>query len=315
MDKIVSIIIPIKPENVNPKVLESLNVLDYPKDKTEILIERGYNPSVQRNKAIKRAKGDIILFIDDDVDVQSNLIKEHLKCYTTDKIVAVGGPGITPTNIPKLQLCFGYVFSSYFGSGPKRARYTQIGKIRKTGEGELILCNLSMRKDVLSKELFNENLFYGEENELLTILEKKSFEFVYNPNAIVYHYPKQTIPTFCRQVFSYGKNRLQCHVPLSMLSLMPTIFLFYLIALSILLLFGLIRSYYFIPLITYFIFNLLFSLEIAIKNKIWLVSFLPPLFLLFHLNYGASIIYSFMKIAKQTTAFFQKKTTPRVHPD
>ena len=45
----------------------------------------------QRNDAVKFAKGDIILFIDDDVSLEPNFLEELLKVYNSDKQKIIGG--------------------------------------------------------------------------------------------------------------------------------------------------------------------------------------------------------------------------------
>lgn len=44
-----------------------------------------------RNLALPRASGDVVLFLDDDVAVDSDLVAEHARCYEDETVVAVAG--------------------------------------------------------------------------------------------------------------------------------------------------------------------------------------------------------------------------------
>ena len=69
-----SIIIAVAPGRSTP-VLECLGNLDYPKKDFEVIIEKGFNPSENRNNGIKKAEGDILLFLDDDCYIEKDLLR------------------------------------------------------------------------------------------------------------------------------------------------------------------------------------------------------------------------------------------------
>ncbi len=76
-----SIIIPALEKKKYKKVLESIGHADYPAAKIEIILALGKAPSLQRNLAIKKAKGEIILFLDDDSLVSAQIFKEIIKGF------------------------------------------------------------------------------------------------------------------------------------------------------------------------------------------------------------------------------------------
>jgi len=49
------------------------------------------NLPLARNVGLRRAKGDIIIYIDDDVELGEDFIEAHAKCYEDPEIGAVGG--------------------------------------------------------------------------------------------------------------------------------------------------------------------------------------------------------------------------------
>ena len=62
----VTVIIPAKPGLAEIKAADAAAKFDYPRTKLEIVLARGTQPSVQRNTALRAAKGDLIYFLDDD---------------------------------------------------------------------------------------------------------------------------------------------------------------------------------------------------------------------------------------------------------
>ena len=53
----VTIIIPTRPGQADIPAVAAARALDYPKDRLEIIVARGKQPAVQRNTAIRAARG------------------------------------------------------------------------------------------------------------------------------------------------------------------------------------------------------------------------------------------------------------------
>ncbi len=99
-------IIAARPDQTEIKASDASCLLDYPREKLEIIIARGKHPSVQRNTALRAAKGDIIYFLDDDsVPLAGNL--RHAFAHFSDPAVQiVGGPNICPPDAPQIEQAF-----------------------------------------------------------------------------------------------------------------------------------------------------------------------------------------------------------------
>ncbi|NDA68418.1 MAG: glycosyltransferase family 2 protein [Verrucomicrobia bacterium] len=63
---LITVIIPTRPGDAAPLALAAARQLDHPADRLEIIVARGQQPSVQRNTALRAAKGELIYFLDDD---------------------------------------------------------------------------------------------------------------------------------------------------------------------------------------------------------------------------------------------------------
>jgi len=205
----ISIIIPVKPGGYVAACQHLKKVM--PDDPGyEVLLAEGSAPSQQRNLAAREAVGDILYFLDDD----SLIIPENLAfcrdAMSDPAVAVVGGPSLTPDEDSWLQQLFGQALASKFGSGAVSNRYRAHGETRKTTDKELILCNLAVRRSVfIDLNGFNECLYPNEENEFMERVTAADHSLLHAPSMLVFRSQRQTLKTFIRQVFSYGRGRGQ----------------------------------------------------------------------------------------------------------
>lgn len=284
-----SIIIPLAPWDEPKRAIESLKLVDYPKKDLEIFLIRGTNPSKQRNEGIKLSKGEIIVFLDNDSEIPKDYLKRIESLHKTYDIV--GGPAETSEEDTFLGKCEGYVIASYFASQKMQSKFKGIGKLREATEKELILCNLSIKKEVLIKYgLFNENLYPNEENELLNNLQKNGIKAVYDPKTPIYRRQRETLYKFSKQFYKYGKSRIEHFKEkpenTNPIFFAPAIFLLYILSLSLY-----NPLWYLIPLILYILMVIISTIKIIIEHKSIKFSLIvPALFPLVHISYGIGIL-------------------------
>ena len=96
-----SIIIPVWPEDPRPYGLDYIDKLNWPKKHPEVILARGYQPCRQRNQAAKEAKGEILVFFDDDSCPEPDFLKKIAPHFADPNIVGVCGP--KRTNPPAKQ--------------------------------------------------------------------------------------------------------------------------------------------------------------------------------------------------------------------
>lgn len=124
-----------------------------------------------RNWGIKEARGDYILFVDDDIIAPPDLLQEHYELHRKHPHSVVRGPiiNVTEHRIPEGRAVSWRDYSSAF----------------------FCTCNASVNKFALAAiggfdEDFTE---YGfEDNEIGWRLREKGWHARFNPKAIVYHY-------------------------------------------------------------------------------------------------------------------------------
>lgn len=296
MKREISVIIPVPPGEQADLALNSLKSVEYPMENIEILVVEGRQPSRQRNQAARQAKGDIIFFLDSDSIVNKNLFQQAIKEYDDSGVAGVGGPSLTPESDSYLQKAFGLILGSWFGCFSTRCRFAPIGEIREGTEQNFILCNFSIKRDVFVKEGgFNEELYPNEENEFVNRLRAKGYCLMYHPRAMVYKSMRPTLAKFAKQIFSYGRGRME-HSLISpftanLVYLIPLVFCLYLLTL-----FFLRGNVFMIPFYLYLGLNLGSSAVIGFSNrKGSLFVVLPFIFFIEHLSYGLGLIWGFTK--------------------
>jgi cellulose synthase/poly-beta-1,6-N-acetylglucosamine synthase-like glycosyltransferase len=289
----VTIVIPVKP-GLSPEALEAVKKLEYPKDRVEVFLVYGRNPSYQRNRVVEQAKGEVIYFLDNDSLPKPQTLK-RLVSHLRDKDVAiVGGPSVAPKNLSFLPYLFSKTLESPLCTGSSANRYRRIGKVRETTEKEIILCNMVMRKELyLAFGGLNERLYPNEENELMEKVKHSGFKIIYDPDAYIERMPRRTLWAFIKQIFNYGRGRGEQTVfypkSFSITNFVPLFFVIYSI-------FALLKGGVFLfPLYIYFFVLLAYALIKVVKEGDFRLLFLPLTSFLLHLTYGMGTIYGILR--------------------
>ena len=235
----VTVIIAARPDQAEIKAVAAARQLDYPPELLEIIVARGKQPSVQRNTALRASRGELVYFLDDDSVAPSGNLRRAAAHFSDAKVQTVGGPNLCPPDAPALEKIFALVLGSWIAFGPSRARYTPVGRLRDSGEKELILCNLVARRETLLQlGGFNEALYPNEENALMDEIQKRGGRLLYDPELIVQRRPRSTIKSFAKMLMTYGRGRAeQFRVrPTfgSALNFVPPLFCVFLVALPLL---------------------------------------------------------------------------------
>lgn len=206
----VTVIIPARPDEAEVTAVTAARALDYPADKLEIILARGKQPSVQRNTALRAARGELIYFLDDDALPVGGNLRRAVEVFRDAKVQMLGGPNLCPKDAPFLEQVFALVLSSWIAFGPSRARYAKVGTVRETSEKELILCNMMGRREtLLAHGGFNEALYPNEENALMDNIQKAGGKLMYDPELFVWRRPRRTLQQFMRMLMNYGRGRAE----------------------------------------------------------------------------------------------------------
>lgn len=190
---------------------EIILVTDYPVDLkypklTKKSFGRYVGPAEKRDWGGKKAKGEILAFIDDDAYPSPDWLKNLVKNYTSGKVAGVGGPGVNPPNISWQEAASGWASASPLGAGPYTYRFLP-GK--KQFVDDYPSMNLSVRRaDFLAVGGYDSNYWPGEDTKLCLDLTKKlGKKIIYDPKALVYHHRRPLWRPHLRQNGNFGLHR------------------------------------------------------------------------------------------------------------
>jgi GT2 family glycosyltransferase len=164
-------------------------------------------PGAARNLLIERARGELLLFVDDDVTLPADLLSNLAETAARYPEASVfGGPNDTPAGSSRFEVVQGAVLSSLIGAGPVSRRYGA----RSPGYADerwFTLCNLAVRRRTMLPFLIP--LVCAEENALLAELRARGEKMRYEPSLRVFHARRSTISSFAKQMHHYGRGRGQ----------------------------------------------------------------------------------------------------------
>jgi len=166
---------------------------------------------ITRNDGIKTAKGDLIIFLDDDNVPRNNFVEEHIKCYAQNhngRIAVIGNASyalevIGDSNFAK------YLQSRYLGnrliSECSTLDYNNL-PARCLGT---LNCSI-LRVDLIEVGMFDNRFrHYGGEDEYLGYcLKEKGIRLIFGEKACTLHYDNLSIPRYKQKILESAKHGL-----------------------------------------------------------------------------------------------------------
>lgn len=193
MHQKISIIIPVSRSQKAQKAEESVLAQDYPGLEVIKVDAKGLSPAEARNKGAKKARGEILLFLDDDCEAQENWLRENLKALAEPKAGAVGS---------RVQGKSG----KYFARSLDFANFT-FAQSTKRREMPVCTASLAIKKEVFQKVRgFNEKMRVGEDTDLCMRLRRLGYKTIYEPRIKVLHdHGRETLKSFLSYQYNNGR--------------------------------------------------------------------------------------------------------------
>lgn len=286
---------------------DDFEIIIYPDEVTDDVWSRArqiasgtVGPAAKRNLAIRDAKGEILIFIDDDAYPKDDFLEILGRDFADDGIVAVGGPAMTPKESNFWQRVSGATFlSSLSGGFPER--YRPVGKKKFVADWPSV--NLSIRKNGF-EELngFGGDYWPGEDTKLgFDLLTKKNVHILYDPELVVYHHRREGLTKHVKQISAYGLHRGYFAKKYSKTSFnwryfMPSLFVLFILFGGVLAFFSnMFLELYILGWIVYFVALLNAFYDIWRQEKNILVTLAASYYIfLTHIFYGIRFIQGFL---------------------
>lgn len=217
-DIVASVIVIVRNDPRIQDCLESLQVQSFPADKKEIIVidnsstdctleiiqkfpVTSYKEAVvgmgwARNKGLKVAKGEYIVFIDADCIAQKDWLEMLLQRFNSEKIGAVGGRILKQKGKNLIE---------------RASRDLVIGQqmhpqyLPMFPTPYVVTANVAYRRDILTEiGGFDPSFFSGADVDISWRLSLAGYHIVTQPQAVVLHANRQTTSAYFNQFYRYG---------------------------------------------------------------------------------------------------------------
>ena len=184
------------------------------------LTQANQGPAAARNAGIQKAAGEFIVFIDDDVVPEPQLLEEHARShYEAGRDVVVLGPLLTPEGFDmapwvrwEQEMLMKQYRALLRGDWPATARQFYTG-------------NASLRRNhILTAGGFDERFRRAEDVELAYRLVNNGLEFVFNIQAAGVHFADRSYRAWLDAAYAYGRNDVIFARDRNQKWLLPTIY-------------------------------------------------------------------------------------------
>ncbi len=312
-----SIVLPVRNEERHiAEVLNQLIEQDYPRDRLEILVVDGAstdrtreivaeysknysfirllaNPkflsSTARNLGAKKAKGEIIIYIDGHCQIpDKNLLKSIVSFFEKSGADCLGRAQPLVLGDKKITQAIALARTSALGHNPDSFIYSNYeGFVDPTS------CGAVYKKSAFEKAgFFDENFDACEDVEFNFRVQKAGLKCYLAPSLAIKYFPRETLPALFKQMFRYGWGRFKLFrkhpQTFSFLNLAPGLYLLLLLVLFVLSLIKPSSAPLFLGLILIYLIPVsVYSFWLSFKHRITLFFYFMLIFPLIH--FGISL--------------------------
>jgi glycosyltransferase involved in cell wall biosynthesis/GT2 family glycosyltransferase len=158
-------------------------------------------PAAARNGGLKEARGELVLFIDDDVVPEPGLVSAHLRRHAAapDDLVVIG-PMLTPTD-SRLRPWVAWEQAML------DKQYVRFEQEPEAHPRQFYTGNASAsRRRIVDVGGFDARFRRAEDVELAYRLHEAGLHFMFEPGARAHHYADRSESSWCDAAYQYGRN-------------------------------------------------------------------------------------------------------------
>ena len=188
-----------------------------------------------RNFGMQQAKGDFFVILDSDVLLPPAYFERLQEAIQARSLDAFGGPDAAAADFSPLQKAMDFAMTSFWTTGGIR------GKLKNPAAYQARGFNMGVSREVFARLGGFVDPNRGEDIEWSIRIKKAGFRLELVSEAFVYHKRKNTLWSFAKQGFSFGRNRVNVSrfhpEAIKLVHALPSFFLLFLISLAVNLLF------------------------------------------------------------------------------
>jgi GT2 family glycosyltransferase len=152
--------------------------------------------SAARNTGREHARGDIVIYIDDDAYPDPDWLNYYSNAFRRTSHAMIGGPNLVPANDPPLAQCVARA-----PGGPTHVLLSDTLAEHVPG------CNMAFRKSCLEEVGGFDPIFRaaGDDVDICWRIQERGWTIGFAPAAMVWHHRRASVRTYWRQQRGYGK--------------------------------------------------------------------------------------------------------------
>jgi glycosyltransferase involved in cell wall biosynthesis len=181
-----------------------------------------------RNYGMTQAKGDFFVVLDSDVILPPDYLSVLKIALQERKLDAFGGPDAAASDFSNLQKAMDFAMTSFWTTGGIRGKLKDPSKYQARG------FNMGVSRKVFESIGGFMDPNRGEDIEWSLRIKKSGFKLELVEEAFVYHKRKNTLWSFAKQAFSFGRNRVNVSrfhpEAIKLVHWLPTFFLLFLLS-------------------------------------------------------------------------------------
>lgn len=166
------------------------------------LVQGNTGQGFARNNGMKVAKGDFFVILDSDVILPADYLQKLSKAIESRKLDAFGGPDAADGDFSALQKAMDFAMTSVWTTGGIRGKMKDPAKYQARG------FNMGVSRKVFEATGGFVDPNQGEDIEWSIRIKNAGYRLELVQEAFVYHKRKNTLISFAKQAFSFGRNRV-----------------------------------------------------------------------------------------------------------